>query len=78
MQPKLLALVLLAMFLSACAPAISDVTCPSLPTYSKEVQIEAATELDAMPDGSVIANIFMPDYGTMRAGVRACIKARGK
>lgn len=65
------------MCLGACATAPSDVTCPSLPAYSKEVQAEAATELDAMPDGSVIANIFMPDYRVMRAGTRACIKARG-
>lgn len=45
--------------------------------YTPEVQIEAANELDALPDGSVIANVFMPDYGRMRAGVRACLQARG-
>jgi hypothetical protein len=29
-----------------------------------------------MPDGSVIANVFMTDYGRMRDGVRACLKAQ--
>lgn len=37
----------------------------------------AADELDAMPDGSVIANVLMPDYGRMRDGVRACLKGTG-
>lgn len=46
--------------------------------YSPELQLEAANELDALPDGSVLANVFMPDYGQMRAGVRACLKARNK
>jgi hypothetical protein len=65
------------MLSSACSTAPSDVACPSLPVYSPELQKEAAAEVKAMPDGSVVANIFMPDYGQMRAGTRACIKARG-
>lgn len=69
---------LLAMFLSSCETAPSDVACPSLPEYSKEMQAKAADEIDAMPDDSVIASVFMPDYGQMRAGVRACLKARNK
>lgn len=78
MPLKLLVLVLLATLASACAPDPSDIVCPSLPAYTPEVQAEAAKELDALPDGSVIANVMMPDYGTMRAGVRACLQARGK
>lgn len=75
---RLLALTILATLASSCATAPSDVTCPSLPVYSPEVQTQAANELDALPPGSVIGATMMPDYGTMRAGVRACLKARGK
>lgn len=67
-----------AVAVAACTTAPSDVTCPSLPAYSPELQTKAADELDAMPEDSVIAGVFMPDYGKMRAGVRECIKARGK
>jgi hypothetical protein len=77
-MPKLPLLVLLTMSVGACAPAISSTSaaCPSLPIYSKELQEAAADEIDALPDGSVLGNIMMPDYGRMRAGVRECIKAR--
>jgi hypothetical protein len=27
-----------------------------------------------MPDSSIIKGLFMPDYGRMRAGTRACHK----
>lgn len=74
---KTTALALLATCLSACGTVRSSgPVCPSLPEYSKEVQAAAADELNAMPDGSVIANVFMPDYGRMREGVRACLKER--
>lgn len=74
------------MCLASCAAALSSCAstpptgpaCPSLPEYTPELQIQAADELDAMPDGSVIANVFMPDYGKMRKGVRACLKAQGE
>lgn len=77
-MPKLLLLGLLLTCLAACETAPSDVTCPSLPVYNPEVQKQAADELDTLPDGSVLANILVPDYRVMRAGVRACIQARGK
>jgi hypothetical protein len=35
----------------------------------------AADELEALPPGSVIADVLIPDYAAMRAGVRACLKA---
>lgn len=65
--------------LSGCATAPSKLAgpaCPSLPVYTAEVQAAAADEIDAMPPGSVVANVFMPDYGRMRDGVRACLKAQ--
>jgi hypothetical protein len=70
------ALVLVAMSLTACGAAPSKIVvstvCPALPEYSKELQLKAAEELEAMPPGSVVAEVFMPDYGRMRDGVRAC------
>jgi hypothetical protein len=36
----------------------------------------AADELEKMPPGSVIADIFMPDYAKIRAGARACQKGQ--
>lgn len=65
-------LTLLATLISGCATANSSAACPHISEYSKEVQGHAADELGAMPDGSIIKNVFMPDYGTMRAEVRAC------
>jgi hypothetical protein len=52
--------------------------CPSLPEYPKDLQAQAADELERMPEGSVIAGIFIPDYGRMRDAVRECLKARGQ
>lgn len=73
---KLVAPVLLATFLAACGTAPSSgPACPSLPLYTQEQMNGAADELDALPDGSLLANVFMPDYGKMRDGVRACRKA---
>ncbi len=69
---KLKALALLTMFLSACETAPSRPACPHVKEYSKELQEKAADELDALPDGSIVANVMMPDYGTLRAGARAC------
>lgn len=74
---RIVILVALGALLTACSVP-SDIVCPSLPVYSKELQVQAADELDAMPENSVIAGVFMPDYGKMRAGVRECIKAREK
>jgi hypothetical protein len=72
-------LALLAMSLSACGTApskLAGAACPSLPVYAPDIQTRAADELDAMPDGSIIKGVFMPDYGRMRDGVRACLKAQ--
>jgi hypothetical protein len=42
--------------------------------YSRETQAAAADEIDALPDGSVLGNIMMPDYAAIRAGARECAK----
>lgn len=72
---KIAVLALLATCLAACGPEPSKLVgpaCPSLPEYTPGQQTQAADELDAMPDSSIIKALFMPDYGRMRAGVRAC------
>jgi hypothetical protein len=74
-----MALVLAATLLTACASTPSKQAgpaCPSLPEYTPEQQDQAADELERMPPGSIIADLFIPDYGRMRDGVRACQKAQ--
>jgi hypothetical protein len=70
----LLALILLTMSISGCATAGSEPVCPQLIEYSKADQAKAADELQALPADSIVRAKFMPDYGRMRAEVRACRK----
>lgn len=58
--------------LGACAPAGSEPACFALVPYSPAVQVRAAEELAALPDGSVLARMI-DDYGDLRARIRgAC------
>ena len=58
--------------LGACAPAGSEPVCFALVPYSGAVQVQAAEELAALPDGSVLARMI-DDYGDLRARIRgAC------
>lgn len=68
----LLALSLPLMLTTACATVVSEVVCPALPVYSKELQLQAAEELKTLPLGGAIRGRMLPDYGTMRDEVRAC------
>lgn len=71
----LLALALLMMSIAACATAPSRVplpVCPQIVEYSPADQAKAADELQRLPAGGVVRARFMPDYGRMRAEVRAC------
>jgi hypothetical protein len=64
----------LLMLLSAgCATAPSKAipACPREVEYSKEEQVTAADELDALPPQSIL-HVFMADYGRLRAQTRAC------
>ena len=70
----LLALTLLAMSTSSCATANSEPVCPQIIEYSKAEQTRAADELLALPPDGIVRAKFMPDYGRMRAEVRACRK----
>lgn len=78
---KIAALALLPMLLASCAStpsSLSNPACPSLPEYTDQQQDQAADELDGMPDSSIIKQLFIPDYGRMRAGTRACQKGLPK
>jgi hypothetical protein len=66
---------LLLLLISGCGPEPSKLTmpaCPSLPESTLDQQVQAADELAAMPDGGIVKGLFMPDYGRMRDGTRAC------
>lgn len=72
---NLLRLALLLPCLAACATAPSRISaCPHVREYDRELMATAADELDALPDGSVLANVMMPDYAAIRAGARECAK----
>ncbi len=62
----------------ASAPVAVSGACPELPQYSNDLQDQAADELEKLPEGSVLGNIMIPDYGRMRDAVRECLKARKK
>jgi hypothetical protein len=58
--------------LSACAPPGSEPACFALVRYSHAAQVQAAEELAALSDGSVLARMI-DDYGDLRARIRgAC------
>lgn len=62
--------VLLLLPLAGCA-AVPSSACPPLKNYTPAQQTAAATELDALPAGSVLAGM-VSDYGVLRDQVRAC------
>lgn len=69
MRWPILGLIGLAL-LSGCATAVSDV-CPTLYSYSPEMQGQAADELEALPAGSALA-VMIGHYGVVRNEIRAC------
>lgn len=69
------ALVLVTIWLSGCATGASNgsrlATCPPVVEYSRELQAQAAEEMDLLPENSAVADM-MADYAVMRAQARAC------
>lgn len=61
-----------AALLTGCAPGASEGVCPglTLPTYSREMQTQAAAELASLPRGSAL-RVIVSDAGGLRARVRA-------
>jgi len=54
------------------APSEPRVVCPREVEYNKEVQVQAADELAALPEDGIVRGRFMPDYGRLRDQARAC------
>ena len=70
-----IACVMLILMLSGCgnnAARLPLPVCPQIVEYSAADQAKAADELQRLPAGGVVRARFMPDYGRMRAEVRAC------
>lgn len=73
MQPPT-ALAAVTILLTACAGASSDTArraCPPVVEYSRAEQARVAAEVDALPEGAVIAE-WLADYAVLRAQARAC------
>lgn len=66
-MPVLLLIAVLS--LNGCATAGSEAL-PPVKEYSPEVQAQAATELEALPEGAVLPT-FIADYAVLRAQIRA-------
>lgn len=64
------------MILAGCAHGTRiEVVCLPMTEYSDADQSAAASELEAMADGSVVVR-FVVDYGVMRSANRACLAGR--
>lgn len=54
---------------------VVTVKCGRVLPVTRAQQTQAADELDALPDDSVIANVIVPDWQKMRDEARACKRA---
>ncbi len=63
---------IVTLWLSGCARIGSDhATCPPVVVYSPADRARAATEVEAMPEGTVVVRM-MSDYAVLRDQARAC------
>lgn len=62
--------VIATLSLSACAKVASETPIPAPAEYSVSQQLRAASELDALPDGSALVQM-MADYAVLRAKLRS-------
>jgi len=69
MRWQILGLIGMAL-LSGCVRAVSD-ACPTLYSYTQEVQDQAADELQSLPEGSALS-VMIGQYGVVRNEIRAC------
>lgn len=71
-KPGQIAPVIAMTLLNACGTVGSEHgACPPVVAYSADEQRQAATEVDALPQGSVIVGM-MADYHVLRQQVRSC------
>jgi hypothetical protein len=73
---RLVVLAIVANLPSACGTAGSDrpamAVCPPVVGYDAEVQERAAAEVEALAEGSAVAEL-LSDYAVMRQQARACL-----
>ena len=74
-KPRRVALAILASLPSACGTAGSErgaaVVCPPVVDYGGGVQVQAAAELELLPETSAVGTL-LSDYAVMRDQARAC------
>jgi hypothetical protein len=72
---RLAVLAIVVSSLSACGTLgferATAVACPPVVDYGAGLQIQAAAELEALPQGSAVADL-LSDYAVMRDQARAC------
>ena len=72
---RLAVLAIAAISLAGCVTAGSDrppaAACPTVVGYDAELQERAAAEVEALPEGSAVAEL-LSDYAVMRDQARAC------
>lgn len=68
------ALLIVTLLLTGCAMVGSDVRapCPPVVDYTAAEQARAADEVEALPEGAVIARM-LGDYAVLRDQARVCI-----
>ena len=73
-KPRLVVLVIVTSFLSACATVSSEPVvgvCPPVVEYEVGFQARAAEDVQALPDGSAVVEM-LNDYAVMRDQARIC------
>lgn len=71
-MPRLAALLIATLCVSACATAASDRSaCPPVVEYDRATLERAADELDRLPAGSAVERL-LADYAMTRDQLRAC------
>ncbi|PZQ97086.1 MAG: hypothetical protein DI533_16230 [Cereibacter sphaeroides] len=73
--PPPAALLIVTLWLNACAMGSSDVRapCPPVVNYTTADQARAANEVEALPEGAVIVRM-LSDYAVLRDQARVCRK----
>lgn len=78
---RLAVLAIVASLPSACARVASEgasvAVCPPVVDYGAGVQLQAAADLDLLPDGSAVGAL-LADYAVMRDQARACGSSRSR
>ena len=63
---------MLLALLTSCSSTSSKIICLDDVAYTDKQQDQAAAEMKALPDTSIIKSTFMPNYENFRERARAC------